>query len=55
MTEKHASLSSKERVALCLRVSSEDVVPVELDGELAGICPVEFKVQPRQLKVLTQM
>jgi diacylglycerol kinase family enzyme len=38
-----------------LRVSSEDEVPVELDGELAGICPVEFKVQPRQLKVLTQM
>jgi diacylglycerol kinase (ATP) len=38
-----------------LRVSSADEVPVELDGELAGICPVEFKVQPRQLKVLTQM
>jgi diacylglycerol kinase (ATP) len=38
-----------------LRVSSEDEVPVELDGELAGICPVEFKVQPRQLKVLTHM
>jgi diacylglycerol kinase (ATP) len=36
-----------------LHVSSADEVPVELDGELAGICPVEFRIQPRRLKVLT--
>jgi diacylglycerol kinase (ATP) len=35
-----------------LRVSSEEDVPVELDGELAGACPVEFQLQPRRLKVL---
>ena len=36
-----------------LRVSSAEEVPVEVDGELLGVCPVEFKVQPRRLKVLT--
>ncbi len=36
-----------------LRVSSAEEVPVELDGELVGVCPVEFRVQPRRLKVLT--
>lgn len=35
-----------------LRVSSEEEVPVELDGELVGACPVEFVVNPRRLKVL---
>lgn len=35
-----------------LRVSSEEDVPVELDGELAGGCPVEFHVDERRLKVL---
>ena len=35
-----------------LRVSSLEEVPVELDGELCGGCPVEFQVKPRQLKVL---
>ena len=35
-----------------LRVTSGDDVPVELDGELAGSCPVEFEMQPRSLKVL---
>jgi diacylglycerol kinase (ATP) len=36
-----------------LRVSSEQAVPVELDGELVGNCPVEFRVQKRSLRVLT--
>jgi diacylglycerol kinase family enzyme len=36
-----------------LRVSSAEEVPVEVDGELLGICPVEFQVKPRRLKVLT--
>jgi YegS/Rv2252/BmrU family lipid kinase len=35
-----------------LRISSEEDVPVELDGELVGSCPVEFRVQPRTLRVL---
>lgn len=35
-----------------LRVSSTEEVPVELDGELAGTCPVEFRLEPRRLKVL---
>jgi len=35
-----------------LRVSSAQDVPVELDGELVGDCPVEFQVKPRRLKVL---
>ena len=34
-----------------LRVSSEEDVPVELDGELMGGCPVEFAITSR-LKVL---
>ncbi len=38
-----------------LRVSSAEEVPVELDGELVGGCPVEFQLQSRRLKVLTQM
>lgn len=36
-----------------LRVSSAEDVPVELDGELVGNCPVEFQMKPRGLKVLT--
>ncbi len=35
-----------------LRVSSLEEVPVELDGELVGVCPVEFQLEPRGLKVL---
>jgi YegS/Rv2252/BmrU family lipid kinase len=35
-----------------LRVESEQEVPVELDGELVGNCPVEFSVQERSLRVL---
>ena len=35
-----------------LRVSSAEEVPVELDGELSGACPVEFRMEPRRLKVL---
>ena len=35
-----------------LRVSSEEPVPVEIDGELCGGCPVEFTIQPRGLRVL---
>ena len=35
-----------------LRVSSAEDVPVELDGELVGACPVEFRMLPRRLRVL---
>lgn len=35
-----------------LRVSSLEEVPIELDGELTGSCPVEFAMKPGQLKVL---
>src|SRR5262249_27491945 len=35
-----------------LRVTSEQDVPVELDGELAGNCPVEFRIQKEALPVL---
>ena len=35
-----------------LRVSSEEEVPVEVDGELIGTCPVEFRMRERSLKVL---
>jgi YegS/Rv2252/BmrU family lipid kinase len=35
-----------------LRVSSMEDVPVELDGELFGGCPVDFQMRPQQLKVL---
>lgn len=35
-----------------LRVTSDQAVPVELDGELVGNCPVEFRVQQRSLRVL---
>jgi len=36
-----------------LRVTSSEEVPVEVDGELLGVCPVEFRVKPRRLRVLT--
>jgi len=35
-----------------LRVTSEQDVPVELDGELAGNCPVEVRIQKKALQVL---
>ena len=35
-----------------LRVSSEGAVPIEIDGELIGNCPVEFKIPRRALRVL---
>jgi diacylglycerol kinase (ATP) len=35
-----------------LRISSEQDVPVELDGELAGSCPVDFRIRKRLLRVL---
>src|SRR5438046_10352222 len=38
-----------------LRVTSEQNVPVELDGELAGNCPVDFQIQERALRVLTPL
>jgi diacylglycerol kinase (ATP) len=38
-----------------LRVSSEEVVPVEIDGELVGNCPVEFKIRAGGLRVLTPL
>jgi diacylglycerol kinase (ATP) len=35
-----------------LRITSEQDVPLELDGELAGSCPVEFEIQQKALRVL---
>jgi diacylglycerol kinase (ATP) len=35
-----------------LRVDSDEEVPVELDGELVGVCPVEFSLRERSLRVL---
>ena len=35
-----------------LRVESDQSVPVELDGELVGNCPVEFSLENRSLRVL---
>lgn len=35
-----------------LRISSEQDVPVELDGELAGNCPVDFQIKEKALRVL---
>jgi YegS/Rv2252/BmrU family lipid kinase len=36
-----------------LRVSSDQDVPVELDGELAGNCPVDFQMHEKALPVLS--
>jgi diacylglycerol kinase (ATP) len=36
-----------------LRVTSEQDVPVELDGELAGNCPVDFQMHEKALPVLS--
>lgn len=35
-----------------LQISSEQEVPVELDGELAGSCPVDFRIRKKLLRVL---
>lgn len=35
-----------------LRVTSDEDVPVEIDGELIGECPVEFCMQKQKLRVL---
>jgi YegS/Rv2252/BmrU family lipid kinase len=35
-----------------LRITSEQDVPLELDGELAGSCPVDFRIRKRALRVL---
>src|SRR5437588_2329680 len=35
-----------------LRVESDQSVPVEVDGELIGNCPVEFSIHERSLRVL---
>ncbi len=36
-----------------LRVTSDETVPVEIDGELVGNCPVDFEVLERRLRVIT--
>jgi YegS/Rv2252/BmrU family lipid kinase len=38
-----------------LRVTSEQDVPIELDGELAGTCPVDFQVHKKGLRVLAPL
>jgi diacylglycerol kinase family enzyme len=35
-----------------LRITSEQDVPVELDGELVGNCPVQFEMLEKRLRVL---
>ena len=35
-----------------LRVTREEDVPVEIDGELVGRCPVEFRIHKQKLRVL---
>jgi len=35
-----------------LRVTSEQDVPVELDGELVGSCPVDFQIREKAVRVL---
>ncbi|PYK64498.1 MAG: diacylglycerol kinase [Verrucomicrobia bacterium] len=35
-----------------LRVTSAQDVPLELDGELAGSCPIDFRIQKKGLRVL---
>jgi len=35
-----------------LRVTAEEAVPVEVDGEVIGTAPVEFAFHPRKLRVL---
>jgi YegS/Rv2252/BmrU family lipid kinase len=35
-----------------LRITSEQDVPVELDGELAGSCPIDFQIRKEALRVL---
>jgi diacylglycerol kinase (ATP) len=35
-----------------LRITSEQDVPLELDGELAGNCPVDFRIRKKALRVL---
>jgi diacylglycerol kinase family enzyme len=35
-----------------LRVTSDENVPVEIDGELIGECPVEFQMLKQKLRVL---
>ena len=35
-----------------LNVTSDEDVPVEIDGELIGECPVEFQMQKQKLRVL---
>ena len=35
-----------------LRITSDQDVPVELDGELVGRCPVEFEIRDKRLRVL---
>jgi diacylglycerol kinase (ATP) len=38
-----------------LRITSKQDVPLELDGELAGNCPVDFQIQKRALRVLAPL
>jgi diacylglycerol kinase family enzyme len=38
--------------AASLKVRSEEEVPVEVDGELMGKLPVEFRIAPKKLPVV---
>jgi diacylglycerol kinase (ATP) len=38
-----------------LRITSAQDVPLELDGELAGSCPIDFNIQEKGLRVLARL
>jgi diacylglycerol kinase (ATP) len=38
-----------------LRVTSAQDVPLELDGELAGNCPIDFRIEEKALRVLARV
>jgi diacylglycerol kinase (ATP) len=38
-----------------LRVTSAQDVPLELDGELAGSCPIDFRIEEKALRVLARV
>jgi YegS/Rv2252/BmrU family lipid kinase len=38
-----------------LRVASAQDVPLELDGELAGSCPIDFRIEEKALRVLARV
>ena len=53
LMKRHSALEDMDYFQTrTLRVSSEEAVPVEVDGELTAELPVSFRVAPRKLRVL---